>query len=150
VLILSSRQTTLFQITISRDHGINLEKLAEILKRMPEGYKGWLYFVVPADIFKNYKRQKYFTKQNEEVARITKAALDQRIEQWVLEIPMSYTREQIQWNGGGMKSERWEVVKEQQFDKEKRAEAVQSKRVIPTEREAQQHYSLRNWERRER
>jgi hypothetical protein len=73
----------LFQITVSTSHPVKLHGLKEVIKYLPTTTEIDLYFVVPPDIYPNFKEQNYINKKN------TKSASSpDNVVQYALEIPL--------------------------------------------------------------
>jgi len=83
---------SLFQVTVSLGHGINTPELVKCLDELGEvSGKIRLYFVVPVDVFPEFKHQSY--NQQKDIPR-EKLAKAKEIEQWVLEMPLSPKQQQ--------------------------------------------------------
>ncbi|CAG8597147.1 1130_t:CDS:2, partial [Diversispora eburnea] len=70
----------LYQITVSKNHGIKIKGLNDLKFSLPwiDVNKINLYFVVPSDIFESFSPQKYKTAKGEDY---------QRIPEWIDKIP---------------------------------------------------------------
>ncbi|KAF9143832.1 hypothetical protein BGX20_007084, partial [Mortierella sp. AD010] len=82
----------LLQVTINKEHGIMSEKYGKLLQTLLE--KGWIesfqevqmVFIVPQDIYDEYKEQHYLTKRKTVNTRVPQALKD--IKQYVLGIDL--------------------------------------------------------------
>jgi hypothetical protein len=76
-----------FQMTVSQTHPIKHQGLSNALKQVADKAESHprLYFVVPSDVYRNYKCQPYHTKDG----KLFKAQLGDvgKVEQWALMIP---------------------------------------------------------------
>ena len=88
----------LFQITISLHHPVKQEPLWKILKKLPVKKKILLYFVVPEGNFETFTFQNYHNELGKVSQTVPKSV--EKIEQWVLEVPLEgLYKEQIKVQG---------------------------------------------------
>jgi len=87
----------LFQITISKTHGIKQVPLKKILEKLPVKGKTQLFFVVPDQDFEDYPLQKYLT-ETQTVSNCVPKFVQEHIEQWVLGIEFCTSEVQREQN----------------------------------------------------
>ncbi|KAG0237211.1 hypothetical protein BGW42_001478 [Actinomortierella wolfii] len=83
----------LFQITVSKDHPIKGPPLSKLLDRLIEAQwistsdEPWLIFVVPSEVYADFKIQHYVSSSDEKVYKRLPAEL-KRVRQYVLKIDL--------------------------------------------------------------
>ncbi|CAG8501774.1 11712_t:CDS:2 [Paraglomus brasilianum] len=81
----------IFQITITTDHGVNMNGLVKIMNEMRRANPGTdkikIFFVVPEDIYNNFKFQNYMTAKNQKAQHL--AYETKYVEQWALKIDIA-------------------------------------------------------------
>ncbi|RUO96679.1 hypothetical protein BC936DRAFT_141631, partial [Jimgerdemannia flammicorona] len=78
----------MFQVTVSSQHPIKQNPLKNIVDKIPNSdRKSRLYFIVPADVYTNFRLQNYETEDGKVAKNVPKAITD-RIEQWALKFDL--------------------------------------------------------------
>ncbi|KAG0580557.1 hypothetical protein KC19_4G182200 [Ceratodon purpureus] len=75
------------QMTISEEHGIKHDGLDKLLRAMPSVKR--FYWVVPALIFEDFKKQRFKNKDSELRIQAISDPVS-RVEQWALELPLNH------------------------------------------------------------
>ncbi|RUP47599.1 hypothetical protein BC936DRAFT_145547 [Jimgerdemannia flammicorona] len=78
----------MFQVTVSSQHPIKQNPLKNIVDKIPNSdRKSRLYFIVPADVYTNFRLQNYETEDGKVAKNVPKAITD-RVEQWALKFDL--------------------------------------------------------------
>ncbi|RUP49956.1 hypothetical protein BC936DRAFT_140878 [Jimgerdemannia flammicorona] len=78
----------MFQVTVSSQHHIKQTPLKNIVDKIPNSdRKSRLYFIVPADVYTNFRLQNYETEDGK-VAKNVPRVITDRVEQWALKFDL--------------------------------------------------------------